>query len=86
MPLVQPEACSIPLRLLNTRGVEVTIPKGTTVAELEGVEVGIGSVPLGNMEVAMVSEDEAIEPTAVHRQTVWEIVDKSEQCLSQGEK
>ena len=34
----------------------------------------------------MVSEHEATEPTAVHRQTLWEIVDRSEQCLSQEEK
>ena len=84
--LVQPEACSIPLRLLNPRDVEVTIHKGTTIAELEGVGAEIGGVPLGDMGVAMVSEHEATEPTAVHRQTLWEIVDRSEQCLSPEEK
>ena len=47
--LVQPEACSIPLRLLNPRDVKVTIHKGTTIAELEGVGAEVGGVPLGDI-------------------------------------
>ena len=84
--LVQPQACSIPLRLLNPRDVEVTIPKGAAVAELEGVGAGVLSEP-GDMGIAVVSDDEgAVEPTAAHRQKLWEMVEQSEQCLSQGER
>ncbi len=84
--LVQPEACSVPLRLLNPRDVEVTIPKGTAVAELEGVAAGIGSIPPGDVGVAVISDGEAAEPTAKHRQMLWEMVEQPEQCLGQGEK
>ena len=60
--LVEPDTCSIPLRLLNPRNEEVVFPKGTVVAELEGV-------PLENMGVAVVSDSkEAQGPTEEHRQ------------------
>jgi len=66
---VQPEACSIPLRLLNPRD-EVTIPRGTAVAELENVVAEVGgesAVPPGSMGVVVVSDDkEAGELTALH--------------------
>ncbi len=74
------------LRLLNPRDVKVTISKGTAVAELEGVAAGIGSVPPGDVGVAVISDGEAAEPTAKHRQTLWEMVEQSEYCLGQGEK
>ena len=35
--LIQPEACSSPLGVLNPREEEVTFPKGAVVAELESV-------------------------------------------------
>lgn len=83
--LVQPEACSIPLRLLNPRDVEVTIPKGTVVAELESITASVPTA--GN--VAVVSTDEqavSVEPSMEHRQRLWEMVEQSEQCLSREEK
>ena len=85
--LVQPEACSIPLRLVNPRDEEVTIPRGTAVAELENVVAEVEGVPPGDVGVAVVSDDEeAGEPTEAHRKRLWELVEQSEQCLSQGEK
>ena len=85
--LVLPEACSIPLRLLNPRDEEVTIPRGTAVAELENVVAEVEGVPPGDVGVAVVSDDEeAGEPTEAHRKRLWELVEQSEQCLSQGEK
>lgn len=80
--LVQPEACSIPLRLLNPREVEVTIPKGAVVAELEYIAAGVESMP----EDMISGDEQAGEPTAAHRQGLWEIVEQSEQCLSQEKK
>ena len=68
----------------------MTIPRGTAVAELENVVAEVGgesAVPPGSMGVVVVSDDkEAGEPTALHRQRLWELVEQSEQCLSQGEK
>ena len=78
--LVEPDTCSIPLRLLNPRNEEVVFPKGTVVAELEGV-------PLENMGIAVVSDSkEAQGPTEKHRQWLWELVEQSEQSLNEGEK
>ena len=82
--LVQPQACSIPLRLLNPRDVEITIPKGAAVAELEGIAAGVLSEP-GDMGIAVVSADEgAVEPTAAHRQKLWEMVEQSALAKGRG--
>ena len=64
--LVLPEACSIPLQLLNPRDEVVTIPRGT--AELENVVAKVDGVPPGGVGVAVVSDgEEAGEPTEAHR-------------------
>ena len=78
--LVEPEARSIPLRLLNPRDEEVTISKGTVVAELE-------SVAMEDLDVALVSEGEGTEePSEEQRHKLWEMVERSEQSLTQVEK
>ena len=81
--LVQPEACSVPLRLLNPREVEVTLPKGAVVAELESVAEDW----LQEAIIAVVSgEKQVAEPSTEDRKRLCKLVERSEQCLIQNEQ
>lgn len=76
--LVEPEGNQIPVRLLNPRDVEVSVTKGTILAELE-------SIP-ESYTISAVSQEPESEPSDEHRRKLWEMVEEAEQSLSEGEK
>ena len=76
--LVEPEGNKIPMRLLNPRDVEVSITKGTVLARLE-------SIP-GSSAISAVTQQPECEPSEQHRLRLWEMVQQSEQSLSEEEK
>ena len=76
--LVEPESNKIPVRLLNPRDVEVPIRKGSILAELE-------KVPTSSVVTAISQQPES-EPSEELRQKLWEMVEGSEQSLSEEEK
>ena len=76
--LVEPQGNRIPIRLLNLRDVEISIIKGTIVAELE-------SVPDSSL-VSVVLQHPEDEPSEEHRCRLWEMVVEAEQSLMEEEK
>lgn len=79
--LVEPEGNSIPVRLLNPRDVEISLARGTVLAELE-------SVPDSHAISAVSPQpgDQDSEPPDEHRRRLWEMVEGAEQSLSEDEK
>ena len=76
--LVEPAGNTIPVRLLNPRDVEVSIPKGTILAKLEGT--------LDSEVVSAVTQPSEQEPSEQHRHMLWEMVNAAEQGLNEEEK
>lgn len=76
--LVEPEENLIPVRLLNPRDVEVSVSRGTILAELE-------SVP-ETQSISAISQDCESEPSPEHRRKLWEMVEGAEQSLTEEEK
>lgn len=76
--LVEPEGNEVPVRLLNPRDVEVSVSKGTILAELE-------SIP-DSSTISAVAEQPESEPSEEHRRRLWAMVEEAEQSLSEEEK
>ena len=77
--VVKPDGVGVPLRLLNLRDEAITIPKGITIAEIE-------RIPDDAVATVTSPQERVSETTSDHRSTLWGMVDKVDDRLSQEEK
>ena len=77
--VVQPDANSIPVRVLNPRDVEVSITKGTVLAKLQ-------SVPQSPVVATVTQQCARDEPSYEHKQRLWDMVKQAEQSLTEEQK
>ena len=77
--VVKPDGVGVPLRLLNLRDEAITIPKGTTIAEIE-------RIPDDAVATVTSPQERVSETTSDHRSTLWGMVDKVDDRLSREEE
>ena len=77
--VVQPEANSIPVHVLNPRDIEVSITKGTVLAKLE-------SVPQSPVVSTVTQQSARDEPSQEHKERLWNMVTQAEQSLTEEQK
>ena len=77
--VVKPQTNSILVRILNPRDIEVSIAKGTVLANLE-------SVPQSSVVSTVTQQSARDEPSLVHKECLWDMVMQAEQSLVEEQK